>query len=175
MKWKDKLLSEVYCQLKSDKVFANAINDAFVKNKYNIHLAIFNEPYLSLLFSGKKTIESRLSSNNITPYGKIQKDDLVLVKRSGGAVEGIFIAGEVRSIRGVENIKNCLTRGMMEEICIDADTTFAESKNLARFATFIPVMNIMRINTIDINKNDRAGWVLLKKGFRNTLFNDFYE
>jgi len=56
--------------------------------KKTIHLAIFIEPYLDLIFKGKKTIESRFSINKILPYHKIQIGDVILLKKSSGKIEG---------------------------------------------------------------------------------------
>lgn len=60
-----------------------------IKNK-KIHLGIFSEPYLTYILEGKKKVESRFSKNKILPYNQISKDDIVIVKKSGGNVLAYF-------------------------------------------------------------------------------------
>ena len=61
-----------------------------------IHIAIMVEPYLSRLLNGEKTIESRFSVNMVAPYKKIKEGDIVLLKKTGGAIKGLFEASKVR-------------------------------------------------------------------------------
>src|SRR5437867_3058449 len=60
-----------------------------------VHLAIFVEPYLSFLLEGRKTVESRFSTNRIAPYEKVDRGDLILLKRSGGPILGLCEVGDV--------------------------------------------------------------------------------
>ena len=53
------------------------------KTSYGLHLAVFLEPYLRYILEGKKTVESRFSGRRIAPYGNVQCDDVILLKRSG--------------------------------------------------------------------------------------------
>src|ERR1700686_1163065 len=54
-----------------------------------IHLAVLVEPYLSLILDGKKTIESRFSTNRHAPFEQVQRGDVLILKRSSGPVEGL--------------------------------------------------------------------------------------
>jgi ASC-1-like (ASCH) protein len=176
MKWKDKLLNVLYDELKDEEDWSAIVDNAINKHQINIHLAIFTEPFLTLLFEGKKTVESRLSNNKIIPFGKVHVGDVILVKRSGGPVEGVFLAKEVTSIRGVGNIKKLLSqKSFQESVCIDIETEFAQNKVASNYATLISVSALKKINPIDIGKSDRAGWSIIKLGFNQTLFNNVYE
>ena len=40
-----------------------------------LHLAILTEPYISKIFSGVKTLESRFSRNKTVPYNRVRPGD----------------------------------------------------------------------------------------------------
>ena len=61
-------------------------------SRIGIHLAIFAEPFLSMVFSGKKTIESRFSRNRCAPYGEISDGDIILLKEVAGPICGLALA-----------------------------------------------------------------------------------
>ena len=83
MKWKDKLINYIIEELKEDSKWGNTIERVLDDSSLGIHLAIFNEPFLSLVFNGKKKIESRFSINRICPYGKIKKGDNLILSSFG--------------------------------------------------------------------------------------------
>ena len=60
-----------------------------------IHIAIMVEPYLSYILNGRKTIESRISQKKSSPFKKVERKDIVILKKSGGDIEAVFEAGEV--------------------------------------------------------------------------------
>ena len=96
MKWKDKLLNEVIYQLRNSDQNWNVLISQITSNEgIGIHLAVFNEPFLSAVTSKNKTIESRFSINRINPFRRIYEDDIVLIKKTAGNVVGFFICGKV--------------------------------------------------------------------------------
>jgi len=60
-----------------------------------IHLAVFVEPFLGYVLDGSKTVESRFSVNRCAPFGKVNRHDVVLLKRAGGPVVGL---AQVRTV-----------------------------------------------------------------------------
>jgi hypothetical protein len=56
-----------------------------------LHLAVFIEPYLSFIFEGTKTIESRFNMRKQAPFGQVSAGDVLLLKRSGGPVCGVCL------------------------------------------------------------------------------------
>jgi hypothetical protein len=67
-------------------------NAADPASPIGIHLAIFAEPFLSLVLSGRKTIEARFSRNRIAPYGEIGYGDIILMKQVAGPICGVALA-----------------------------------------------------------------------------------
>jgi ASC-1-like (ASCH) protein len=101
MKWKGKLINNIIEQLKDDSQWGNTIEKMLLDTSVGIHLAIFNEPFLSLVYSKEKKIESRFSMNKISPFEKVRKGDVIILKESGGLVNGVFVAGEVKFYQGL--------------------------------------------------------------------------
>jgi ASC-1-like (ASCH) protein len=129
------------------------------------HLAIFIPPYLDLILQGKKTIESRFSKVRSAPYERVKVGDIVLMKRSGGMVEGEF------TVAWVETFCNLTTHSLQElarvytqELCADADARFWDKRSRSRYATFMSIAYPLRYaHPFPYPKRDRRGWVVLGK------------
>ena len=106
----NEIMSEILVQAETQK--ENYWIEKIRSQDYkNIHLAIMVEPYLSMIFSRDKTIESRFSQKKIKPYGNVFTNDIVVLKKSGGAICGIFNVSDVLSYEfssenEILNIKN---------------------------------------------------------------------
>ncbi|MEM7622445.1 MAG: ASCH domain-containing protein [Planctomycetota bacterium] len=48
------------------------------------HVAILREPYLSLVVSGEKRVEARITQRSIAPFRCVEKGERVYLKKSGG-------------------------------------------------------------------------------------------
>ncbi|HWY13499.1 MAG TPA: hypothetical protein VN026_19375 [Bacteroidia bacterium] len=173
MKWKGKLINYLKKELESDTnkaaVYEKIISE---ENSIGIHLAIFNEPYMSLIFAGEKTIESRFSINRVGPFAKISKGDVVLIKKSGGPVLGYFIAGDIEYISNVTPAKiREIERNYGKQIGTQYDPLFWEERERANYITLISVKKIKRVPPFITEKKDRMGWVVLRQK-ENELFEE---
>lgn len=134
-------------------------NDMDVIRNKRIHLGIFSEPCLSYMLEGKKTIESRFSKNKIPPYKQITKDDIVVVKKSGGDVLGYFTIGEVLffdlNTFSIDEIKAQYNK----QLCVDE--AFWVNKKDSNYATLIFIDNLVKLNPFHINKKGMQTWVIL--------------
>src|SRR5262245_17094662 len=54
-----------------------------------IHLAVFVEPFLTYIFEGSKTVESRFSTRRGPPFGLVRDGDVIFLKGVSGPVVGI--------------------------------------------------------------------------------------
>ncbi len=61
-----------------------------------VHLAVMLEPWLSLVLSGRKTVESRFGKHPVPPYGTVTPGDIIVFKRSSGPVLALALAVGVR-------------------------------------------------------------------------------
>ncbi len=132
-----------------------------------IHLAIFAEPFLSMVLSGEKTIESRFSRNRCAPYGEVGDGDIVLLKEVSGPICGLTLARRIWCYDlGTEPIDRIRYR-FGARIC--ADDEFWSSRADALYATLIELEAPASIAPVSCDKRDRRGWVSLRS--RQMSFN----
>jgi len=125
-----------------------------------IHLAIFAEPFLSMVLSGEKTIESRFSRNRCAPYGEIDDGDIILLKEVAGPIRGLALARRIwcydLGVEPIDHIRHRFGAG----IC--ADDEFWSSRADALYATLIELDAPASIAPVSCEKRDRRGWVSLR-------------
>jgi len=171
MKWKDKLIKDIIFSVKEASEDAVHLEDLLLKDTANIHLAVFKEPYLSLIFSGKKTVESRFSINRVAPFQKVFPKDIVLIKKSGGDILGFLIVKEVLYFSNLNDEKiQLIERDFGEKLAWGADPDFLFNKKDARFLSLIVFDKVVGTKPLASNKLDRTGWSIIKLGLNNTLF-----
>lgn len=148
-------------QVESHDFWKSYLSDALpATSGIGIHLAIFAEPFLSMILSGEKTVESRFSRNRCAPYGEIGEGDIILVKAVGGAVLGIALAKHVwcydLAFEPIDRIRDRFGA----DIC--ANEAFWSSRSDALYATLIEIDAPTEIDPMNSNKRDRRGWVTLR-------------
>lgn len=124
----------------------------------NIHVAVMSEPFLSYVFSGKKTVESRFSINKIAPYGKAQTGDIVFMK--AGPIVGCFTISWVKTF----DLQEYPITEIAKEfgIQIRGDEAFWRHKSAKHYATLMGITDTQRLTPIKITKLDRRAWMTLK-------------
>lgn len=134
-------------------------DDQVVMSKRKCHLGIFSEPYLTLMFEGKKTIESRFSLKKQVPYNKISKDDIVFIKKSSGPVLGYLTIKEVIffDLREIPITK--IREKYGKELCVTKE--FWEAKDKSNYATLIIIDEIKMLEPFNINKKGMQSWIVL--------------
>lgn len=135
-----------------------------------IHLAIFHQPYLKMIFDGTKTIESRFYVNRIAPIGKIKKGDCVIMKKSGGFVVGEFTAGEIMVFENMQERDWKEIKKYNKQIGGDVDPDFWKDRQPRRHAILIKIKNPIKYKKLKKfirKKGDRRGWVTLEN--RNNI------
>lgn len=164
MKWKDKVFEEVLKSLKKNEDWIDIKNKLKSgRNDFGVHVGIFAEPYLTLITQSKKTIESRFSVNKISPYGKIFKGDIVLVKKTGGPIVGMFVAGEVLFYPKLNNTKlKEIEDNFGEQICTYVNPNFWTNRAASKFATLISIDRFIEIKPFTVNKSDRMAWSIVQ-------------
>ena len=125
----------------------------------HFHLAIFAEPFLSCIYSGEKTLESRITRNRIAPWGKVSPGDIVFVKRSSGPVEAFFTAGNVTQFDLAQTPLKQLRDQYSMELC--ANEAFWQSKQHCRYAVLMQITNLTRILPFSIDKKGMQTWLVL--------------
>lgn len=148
---KNKILSELESRL-SKEDFSN------IKDK-NLHLGIFTEPCLGYMLDGKKKVESRFSKNKIVPFRSIGKEDIVIVKKSGGKIVAYFTIKEVLFFNLEETKISEIRKKYEKELCVDEE--FWKKKETSRYATLIIIDKIYNLNPFKIQKKGMQTWIKL--------------
>jgi hypothetical protein len=125
-----------------------------------VHLGIFNQPFLDLILSGRKTIETRFSRNRIDPYEAARKDDLLLLKQSSGPVVGLCLLDHPGYYELDEAARKLIPERFGEQICA-TNSKFWEERQHARYASLLPIKAVIAIEPFRVAKRDRRGWVVL--------------
>lgn len=159
--------------LSQDEEWAD-VADSFALPGYlerAIHLAVFVEPFLGYLLSGKKTVESRFSAVRFPPYQRVSRGDVVLIKKSGGPVVGICEVGAAWFYELNPNTWGTIRREFADAICAETPD-FWSSREHAGFASLMFVSRVRELPGIDWPKRDRRGWVVLRDRDSAPLFGD---
>lgn len=106
-----------------------------------IHVAILKRPYLELILSGAKTVESRLTKSAVPPYRAIEPGHRIFLKESGGRFRATAIAGQVCFFAD-------LSPARVEQLRIEyqarvgGDADYWHAKRDSRFGTFIELRQV---------------------------------
>ncbi len=175
MKWKDKLLKNVIDQLQKDVRWVDTF-EAIANCDVGIHLAVCNEPFLSLIYSGEKKIESRFSLKRISPFEKVHIGDIIILKKSGGPVTGVFVAGKVKYFN---NLNNHIMKKIEVEygrlICTSHSIDFWKTRHNTKYASLIEVKKVKKLLPFLSEKKDRTAWTVLRTSIHDGLFKERNE
>lgn len=165
MKWKEKIIDRLIKELKSNSDWSTVYNKLILNDfEIGIHLAIFTEPYLSLLLDGKKTIESRFSINRVSPFGRVNKGDIVVIKKAGGLVVGFFLVDMVEYTYNMNVRKlKIIEQEYGDKICSTVDPDFWKLRENSKYVTLIGVNKVIEVEPFNIEKSDRIAWVVIKE------------
>jgi len=127
------------------------------------HIAIFVGPAIEDILIGKKTIESRFSQSRILPYGEVAKDDIILLKKSGGDILGQVIVDNVLYY-------DCLNPNSIEVLrkeyseAIAVGEKFWSAKKNSKYGTLIFLKKPKRfVFPLQFKKKDRRPWLIDNK------------
>lgn len=121
-----------------------------------IHVAVMVEPYLSLILQGKKTVESRFSRRQITPWQRVRPGDIVVMKKSGGSFVGMFEAADVlyeKLDNGIDSIR----QRYQSALCVG--DAFWQSKADSRYATLIIITRMAQFRPFALPFKNRQAWI----------------
>jgi hypothetical protein len=125
-----------------------------------LHLAVLKEPYLQFILKGEKTIESRFSNRRCAPYKRVEKGDVVILKRQSGPVLGLCRVSHAwfyeLDRESWQLIRKDFTAALRAE-----DPGFWRERESASFATLMSIDNVHALPPISCGKRDRRGWVIL--------------
>jgi hypothetical protein len=125
-----------------------------------LHLAIFAEPFMSLVLEGRKTVEARFSRNRRAPFGQVGEGDIILIKKVAGPICGLTLVKNAwffdLAAEPLDRIKQKYGYAM----CVDNE--FWSARPAVAFATIIELAETTLIAPLICEKRDRRGWVSLR-------------
>jgi hypothetical protein len=136
--------------------------DAAPPLQVGLHLGVFIEPFLQHILDGTKTIEARFSERRCAPYRRVEKGDILLLKKAGGPVVGLCEIGYVWSYRVDPESLRELRREFAAAMCA-ADDTFWTEHHSACYATLLRLEKVQQIPSVCWDKRDRRGWVVIRR------------
>lgn len=127
-----------------------------------IHLAVMVQPYVGRVERGEKTIESRWSMDERTPWRRVQAGDVVVFKPSGGPVLGWALVERV-DFHQLGEGRAALVIAAHPGLGVDAG--FVELVKDKRRVSLIHLGQYHRVEAehIRCGKRDQRGWVVLRK------------
>jgi len=129
-------------------------------SRVGIHLAIFSEPYLSLVLDGNKTVESRFSRVRCAPYGEIEDGDIILIKQVAGPIRGITLAARTWCYDLLREPLAHIRSRFGTRVCAGEDFWSSQSDSL--YATLIELSTTLSLGAVQCEKHDRRGWVAMR-------------
>lgn len=126
----------------------------------NCHLVILKNPYLDEILSGRKTIESRFLKVRRDFFDGVGAGDTLFLKRSSGAVCG---RAKVKKVKRFVNLQPEKIRAIKKRYnnLICGDDGYWASKADSRYGVLVWLIDVERIEPINIGKSDWRGWVVL--------------
>ena len=162
MKWKDNIIDQLTQEIYNDNEWKKKINDILANSTNNIHLAVVNKPFTSLILNGQKKIESRFSINKIAPFLKVAIGDVIVLKESGGLVIGMFEAGKVSYLSNMnEKSMSEIEHKYGTLICTNYDQDFWVKREKAKYVSLIEVKKVNQFKPFRSDKRDRSGWSII--------------
>ena len=159
------------CQLRRALAFDEfwkATLDPVRENTFNLHLAIFREPYLGFILEGRKTVETRFARRPCPPYKRVTDGDILILKQAGGPVLGVCIIEKVWLYEVDAASLGVIKKKFGNAIC-PADGAFWEERKDAVCATLMLIGHVTRALDISFEKRDRRGWVVMEKSASQNL------
>ena len=154
--WEIALRDSVRAALRGEKFYKSLVDGGS-----RLHLAVLVEPYLSLLLSGGKTMESRFSMTRRPPFGRVNASDILILKRSAGPIVGVCHVTDVQFYHLDPSSVGRLRSSFDKPLAI-VDDGFWERQANMRYATLMRVSHPRPLVGIRCGKRDQRGWVTLE-------------
>lgn len=132
------------------------------EHRATLHLAVMRAPYLQLLLTGNKTIESRFSVNRIAPFENVSTGDVLALKQQSGPVVGLCVVEHAAFYELDPPTWRLLRDQFARPLCAEDDDFWA-ARERARYATLMTVVHAHWIAPVRVEKRDRRGWVRLDR------------
>lgn len=122
-----------------------------------IHVAILKRPYLKLILSGQKTVESRLTRNPLPPYNMIETGERIFLKASSGPFMATALAGTIEqhsNLTPTELVK--LHKSHQISVC--GTDEYLQQKLESRYAVYVQLTHVEPIDVGPAYPKSMRAW-----------------
>lgn len=156
--WTPVAIRQIRHELRDDAHWNKALG--VQPGRLAVHLAIFVEPFLTYVLQGKKSIESRFSTRQCAPFGRVSVGDVILLKAASGPVKGICEVAKAWFFDLDAVPLSNLRERFADRICA-TDDDFWLAREKADYATLLKLRSVREVSPLSCPKRDRRGWVVL--------------
>jgi hypothetical protein len=115
-------------------------------------------PYLDLLVTGAKVVESRFHRVRQAPLFSATAGDVIAFKQASGPVRAIAVVSDVEFVdlrrTSIESV-----RDRFQEDLAATDDDFWSSRADAKWASLLSLGQVREVSPVPITKRDRRAWI----------------
>lgn len=157
--WATSAVRHIRQELQEDAKWTDVLAPA--PHAPRIHLAVFVEPFLSYVLDGSKSIESRFSTRQCAPFGRVAPGDIILLKAASGPVRGICTVAKTWFF-DLRSVPLSVVRERYARAICASEDDFWRAREKAEYATLMKLRWVRELPPLSCPKRDRRGWVILK-------------
>ena len=124
------------------------------------HLAILRQPFLDMILSGEKTIESRWSMHKIAPYNKLSIGDEILLKETSKDVIATAKVKDFKYFELTPQLADEIKQKYGKEIGVYKFENWENYRN-KKYCTLIWLENVERVKPFKVKRSNGAGWIVI--------------
>ena len=124
------------------------------------HLVILRPPYLDMILSGDKTVESRLSRRRHPAATRCRAGDVLYLKRVGGDIEGRATVARIDAYEGLDpdGLRTLSREWAGHVAAVEPDDWYQRLKRDATHALFFTLADVERIHIPHAALPHRLPW-----------------
>ena len=124
------------------------------------HLAILKQPFLNMILSGEKTIETRWAMHKIAPYNKLRVGDEILLKETCKEVIATAKVKDFKYFELTPKIADEIKQKYGKEIGVYKFENWENYRN-KKYCTLIWLDNIEKVKPFKVKRSNGAGWIVI--------------
>ena len=124
------------------------------------HLAILRQPFLNMILSGEKTIETRWSMHKIAPYNKLSIGDEILLKETSKDVIATAKVKDFKYFELTPHIADEIKQKYGKEIGVYKFENWENYRN-KKYCTLIWLENVEKVKPFKVKRSNGAGWIVI--------------
>lgn len=148
-------LRRIVAQIDHDQPRSAIVDGHFVGG---LHLAVMTGPFLDMIISGRKTVESRFHRQRRTPLFTAKPGDVVVFRQSGRPASVAAILGDTYYLDIAESGIDQIRATWAPRIGCDDDDFWAARVD-ARWVSLLLLDSVFSIPPQPLHKRDRQAWV----------------